>query len=175
MAENNGGEYWRRIGGDGGSMAKILYLCGKLAFPTANRSTIMNIKRLAILGSTGSIGTQTLDVVRNYSENYALSVLAAGHRVDELIAQAREFRPALAIIADESLYGRLHEALAPLGIATACGPQALAEAVTRDDVDMVLTATVGFSGLIPTIRAINAGKDIALANKETLVVPRRAA
>lgn len=130
----------------------------------------MNIKRLAILGSTGSIGTQTLDVVRNYSENYALSVLAAGHRVDELIAQAREFRPALAIIADESLYGHLHEALAPLGIATACGPQALAEAVTRDDVDMVLTATVGFSGLIPTVRAINAGKDIALANKETLVV-----
>ena len=130
----------------------------------------MNIKRLAILGSTGSIGTQALEIVRNYGHKYAVSVLAAGRRVDELIAQAREFRPALAIIADEKLYSRLRDELAPLGIETACGPEALAEATSRDDVDMVLTATVGFSGLVPTIRAIRAGKDIALANKETLVV-----
>lgn len=127
-------------------------------------------KRLAILGSTGSIGTQTLEIVREYTDRYAVSVLAAGSRVDELIQQAREFRPALAVIAREDLYPRLHEALAPLGIETAAGPAALADAVTRDDVDMVVTATVGFSGLVPTARAIKAGKDIALANKETLVV-----
>lgn len=127
-------------------------------------------KRIAILGSTGSIGTQTLDIIDRHSDRYAATVLAAGHRVDDLIAQARKFRPALAVIADESLYGRLHDALAPLGIATAAGADALAEAVTRDDVDMVVTATVGYSGLLPTVAAIKAGKDIALANKETMVV-----
>lgn len=130
----------------------------------------MKQKRLAILGSTGSIGTQTLDIVRQYPEHYAVSVLAAGSRIDNLIALAREFRPALAVIGRAELYPRLREALAPLGIETACGPEALAEATVRDDVDMVLTATVGFSGLVPTARAIGAGKDIALANKETLVV-----
>lgn len=127
-------------------------------------------KRLAILGSTGSIGTQTLEIVRDYDDRYTVSVLAAGSRIDELIQQAREFRPALAVIAREDLYPRLHEALTPLGIETAAGPAALADAATRDDVDMVVTATVGFSGLVPTARAIKAGKDIALANKETLVV-----
>ncbi len=127
-------------------------------------------KRIAILGSTGSIGTQTLDIIDRHSDRYTATVLAAGHRVDDLIAQARKFRPALAVIADESLYGRLHDALAPLGIATAAGADALAEAVTRDDVDMVVTATVGYSGLLPTVAAIKAGKDIALANKETMVV-----
>lgn len=127
-------------------------------------------KRIAVLGSTGSIGTQTLAIIARHPERYRATVLAAGSRVDDLIAQARALRPALAVIAREDLYGRLRDALAPLGIETACGPDALCEAVTRDDVDMVLTATVGYSGLLPTVSAIRAGKDIALANKETLVV-----
>ncbi len=130
----------------------------------------MQKKRLAILGSTGSIGTQALDIVSNYSDRYEVTVLAAGSRVDELIAQSIKHRPALAVIAREGLYPHLREALTPLGIETACGADALADAVAREDVDMVLTATVGFSGLVPTARAIKAGKDIALANKETLVV-----
>lgn len=129
-----------------------------------------NIKRLAVLGSTGSIGTQTLDIVGRHPELYRATVLAAGSRVEPLIEQARRFRPALAVIADESKLPQLREALAPLGIETAAGSEALAEAMTRDDVDTVVTATVGYSGLEPTIRAIRAGKDIALANKETLVV-----
>lgn len=126
--------------------------------------------QLAVIGSTGSIGTQTLEIVRRNPSRYRVSVLAAGSRVDDLIAQALEFKPALAIIARDDLYGTLHDALAPHGIDTAAGSAALAEAVTRDDVDMVVTATVGYSGLAPTIAAIKAGKDIALANKETLVV-----
>lgn len=128
------------------------------------------MKRLAILGSTGSIGTQTLEIVRRHPERYRANVLVAGSRVDELIAQAREFRPRLAIIAREDLYGRLHDALAPLGIAAAAGARAVEEAMTRPDVDMAVTATVGYSGLAPTIAAIRAGKQIALANKETMVV-----
>ncbi len=96
-------------------------------------------------------------------------MLTAGSNVDLLIKQARELRPALAVIADTTLYVRLHEALSPLGIETAAGADAIADAMTRNDVDMVVTATVGYSGLIPTLRAIEAGKDIALANKETLV------
>ncbi len=127
-------------------------------------------KSLAIVGSTGSIGTQTLDIVASHSDIYRASVLVAGHNVDSLIEQSRRFKPALAIIADESKYSALTEALASLGIDTAAGAKAICEAVTRDDVDMVVTATVGYSGLAPTIAAIRAGKDIALANKETLVV-----
>lgn len=128
------------------------------------------MKRIAVAGSTGSIGTQALDIIARRPDLFEARVLAAGSQVDKLIAQALRFRPALAVIADESKYARLREALAPEGIATACGPAALAEACTRDDVDTVLTATVGYSGLEPTLRAIDAGKDIALANKETLVV-----
>lgn len=127
-------------------------------------------KRIAVLGSTGSIGTQTLDIIRNNPERYRATVLVAGRRVDELVAQARELRPALAIIGDESLYARLREGLEPLGVACAAGPAAVAAAVTRDDVDMVVTAMVGYAGLEPTLAAIRAGKDIALANKETMVV-----
>ncbi|MGM9853020.1 MAG: 1-deoxy-D-xylulose-5-phosphate reductoisomerase [Muribaculaceae bacterium] len=129
-----------------------------------------DIKRLAVVGSTGSIGTQTLDIVERFPELYRVSVLSAGSRVAPLVEQACKFRPALAVIADESKLPELREALSPSGIATAAGPSALAEAMTRDDVDMAVTATVGYSGLEPTIRAIGAGKDIALANKETLVV-----
>lgn len=127
-------------------------------------------KNIAVLGSTGSIGTQTLDIIGSHPELYRATVLVAGRRVDDLIAQARRFLPRLAVIADEAAYPRLREALSPLGIETAAGAAAVAAAMESDDVDMVVTATVGYSGLEPTISAIRAGKDIALANKETLVV-----
>lgn len=136
-----------------------MYLCG-----------MENVKNVAVLGATGSIGRQTLDIIRRSEGAYRASVLAAGRRVDDLICLAREFRPALAVIADEGALPRLRDALTPLGIAVAAGDAALVDAVTRPDVDMVLTATVGYSGLAPTIAAIRADKDIALANKETLVV-----
>ena len=129
-----------------------------------------NPKNIAVIGATGSIGTQTLDIIASHPERYRATVLAAGSRVAELIELARRHRPALAVIADESRHAELRAALEPLGIATAAGPAALCEAVCRDDVDMVVTATVGYSGLEPTVAAIKAGKDIALANKETLVV-----
>lgn len=127
-------------------------------------------KRIAILGSTGSIGTQTLDVISHYPERFEASVLIAGSKVDTLIQQAIARRPRMAIIADETKYLKLKDALEPLGIMTAAGAQAVADAMTLDFVDTVVTATVGYSGLAPTLRAISAGKDIALANKETLVV-----
>lgn len=127
-------------------------------------------KRIAILGSTGSIGTQTLDVTSHYPELFEVSVLIAGTKVDTLIQQAIARRPRLAIIADETKYLKLKEALEPLGIMTAAGADAVCDAMTADFVDTVVTATVGYSGLAPTLRAISAGKDIALANKETLVV-----
>lgn len=125
---------------------------------------------IALLGSTGSIGTQTLDIVERFPDRFHVTVLAAGRNVDLLIEQSLRHRPSLAIIADESKYARLREALSPLGIETAAGDQALADAMERPDFDTVVTATVGYSGLLPTVRAIRAGKDIALANKETLVV-----
>lgn len=128
------------------------------------------MKQLAVLGSTGSIGTQTLEIIRRYPDRYRAAVLVAGSRVDNLIAQAIEFRPDVAIIARPEFYGRLRDALTPLGIEVAAGEQAVADAMTRPGVDMVVTATVGYSGLAPTIAAIRAGKDIALANKETMVV-----
>ncbi len=127
-------------------------------------------KNIAILGSTGSIGTQTLDVISQFPERFNARILAAGNNVDLLINQAVKHQPALAIIANETKYQKLHDALAPLGIETAAGADAMADAMERDDFDTVVTATVGYSGLLPTIRAIHAGKDIALANKETLVV-----
>ena len=125
---------------------------------------------IAVLGSTGSIGTQTLDIISQFPDRFRAVVLAAGSNVDMLIRQATKHRPAIAIIADERKYSALKEALSPLGIETACGEQALADAMERPDFDTVVTATVGYSGLLPTIRAIKAGKQIALANKETLVV-----
>ena len=125
---------------------------------------------IAVLGSTGSIGTQTLDIISQFPDRFKAVVLAAGSNVDMLIRQSVEHRLALAIIADESKYAALREALEPLGIETAAGAAALADAMERPDFDTVVTATVGYSGLLPTVRAIRAGKDIALANKETLVV-----
>lgn len=130
----------------------------------------MSQKRIAVLGSTGSIGTQTLDVIAAYPEMFRATVLVAGRNDELLIQQCRKFRPALAVIADESRYEIVKTALAPLGIEVAAGSEAVAQVMERDDVDMAVTATVGYSGLEPTIRAIRAGKDIALANKETLVV-----
>ncbi len=127
-------------------------------------------KNIAILGSTGSIGTQTLDVISQFPERFSARILAAGNNVEMLISQAVKHRPALAIIANESKYGQLRDALAPLGIEMAAGAEAMADAMERDDFDTVVTATVGYSGLLPTIRAIRSGKNIALANKETLVV-----
>jgi 1-deoxy-D-xylulose-5-phosphate reductoisomerase len=130
----------------------------------------MQKKYIAVIGSTGSIGTQTLEIVSQRPDRFGVSVLAAGSNVDRLIEQARTHRPELAVIADESKYPALKAALQPLGIATAAGAAALADAMEIESFSTVVTATVGYSGLEPTIRAIRAGKDIALANKETLVV-----
>jgi len=130
----------------------------------------MEINRIAVVGSTGSIGTQALDVIAHSGGRFRAQVLVAGSRVDTLVQQALLYKPALAVIADESLLWKLRNGLEGSGIAAAAGQAAVNDAVTRDDVDMVLTATVGYSGLAPTLHAIGAGKDIALANKETLVV-----
>lgn len=127
-------------------------------------------KNIALLGSTGSIGTQTLHILESYPHLFHSSVLAAGSNVEKLIEQAKRHKPALAIIADESKYSRLAAELRPLGIETAAGSAAMTEAMERNDFQTVLTATVGYSGLEPTVRAIQNNKDIALANKETLVV-----
>ena len=131
---------------------------------------VIQHKNIAVLGSTGSIGTQTLDIITEYPDRFTATVLVAGSKVEQLIEQAIKCRPKYAIIADESKYAQLHEALSPLGINTAAGAQAIADAMTLDCIDTVVTATVGYSGLTPTISAIKANKDIALANKETLVV-----
>lgn len=128
------------------------------------------IKNIAVLGSTGSIGTQTLDIIERHPHLYRATVLSTGRRVDKLIEQCRRVRPEKAIIADPNALSTLESALKPMGITCQCGEEALCHAVTGDNVDMVLTATVGYSGLAPTVAAIKAGKDIALANKETLVV-----
>lgn len=128
------------------------------------------VKNLCILGSTGSIGTQTLDVVRTYPERYSVYALCAHRSIDKLIAQAREFKPEVVCIADESLYEPLRDALADLDLKVWAGANAVAEVVTMPSVDVVVAAMVGYAGLRPTIEAIKAGKTIALANKETLVV-----
>lgn len=127
-------------------------------------------RRIALLGSTGSIGTQALDIIRDHREEFEATLLVARSSVDLLIAQAREFHPRAVVIADESLYTSVHEALSPLGIEVYAGSTAIEEAVQHPDIDIVLTAMVGYAGLRPTMAAIRAGKTIALANKETLVV-----
>lgn len=128
------------------------------------------MKRIAILGSTGSIGTQTLDVVREHADEYEAYALTAGHNAELLIAQAREFHPEVVVIADESRYETVRETLADLPIKVWAGAEAIGDAASLSDVDVVVTAMVGFAGLRPTVAAIEAGKTIALANKETLVV-----
>ena len=128
------------------------------------------MKQIAILGSTGSIGTQTLDVVRQHPEAFSVYALTAHRSVDMLIQQALEFNPAVVCIADEAYYPRLREALSDLPIQIMAGEKAIAEMVTMPEIDVVVAAMVGYAGLRPTIEAIKAKKTIALANKETLVV-----
>ena len=128
------------------------------------------MKQIAILGSTGSIGTQTLDVVRQHPEDFSVYALSAHRSLDLLIQQALEFNPAVVCIADENLYQPLREALSDLPIQVMAGEKAIAEMVTMPAIDVVVAAMVGYAGLRPTIEAIKANKTIALANKETLVV-----
>ena len=128
------------------------------------------MKQIAILGSTGSIGTQTLDVVRQHRDAFAVYALTAHRSVEMLIEQALEFNPAVVCIADESCYPRLRDALSDLPIKVMAGENALKEIVTMPAIDVVVAAMVGYAGLPPTIAAIQAKKTIALANKETLVV-----
>jgi len=127
-------------------------------------------KNLAVLGSTGSVGTQTLEVVACFPDRFEISVLTAGRNADLLIQQAIKFQPKLVVLSDEQAYKQVKEALAGTEIEVAYGEEALIDAVQLEEIDIVLTAIVGSVGLKPTIAAIKKGKDIALANKETLVV-----
>ena len=131
---------------------------------------MMKKKKIAILGSTGSIGTQALQVIEEHSDLYEAYVLTANNQVDLLIEQARKFQPEVVVIANEEKYATLKDALADLPIKVYAGADALCQVVQEQPIDVVLTAMVGFSGLRPTISAIKARKNIALANKETLVV-----
>ena len=131
----------------------------------------MKKQQICILGSTGSIGTQALDVIEQHPDRYEAYCLTANNRVDELAAQARKFNPAAVVIANEAHYDRLKQLLADMpDIKIYAGADALCQIVEAGPIDMVLTAMVGFSGLAPTIHAIKARKKICLANKETLVV-----
>ena len=127
-------------------------------------------KRIAILGSTGSIGTQALEVISQHPDLFEVEVLTALNNVDLLIEQSIRYKPNVVVIGNENHYERVKSALENHPIKVYCGADAIAQVGTFDSVDMVLTAMVGFSGLKPTIEAIRAGKSIALANKETLVV-----
>ncbi|MBO3273279.1 MULTISPECIES: 1-deoxy-D-xylulose-5-phosphate reductoisomerase [Hymenobacter] len=134
-----------------------------MSFPTP--------KRVALLGATGSIGTQALDVMRAHPTRFTVTALSAQSNAELLIAQAREFRPAVVVIGDEAKYETVKTALANQPeTEVLAGVAALTEIAARPDSDIVLTAMVGYAGLLPTVAAIQAGKDIALANKETLVV-----
>jgi len=127
-------------------------------------------KRVTLLGSTGSIGTQALDVIRAHASRFTVTALSAQSNAELLIQQAREFQPAAVVIGDETKYEVVKSALANQPTEVLVGPSALADVAGRNDADVVLTAMVGYAGLLPTVRAIRAGKTIALANKETLVV-----
>ena len=127
-------------------------------------------KRIAILGSTGSIGTQALQVIEEHADLFEARVLTAGRNAELLVEQARRFLPQCVVIADEARYDYVREALADTDVQVYAGADALCQVVELPSVDMVLTALVGFSGLRPTLSAIQARKPIALANKETLVV-----
>lgn len=127
-------------------------------------------RKIAILGSTGSIGTQALDVISNNPDLFQVEVLTANNRVDLLIDQAKKYEPNAVVIANTSKYQLVKDALSHLDIKVYAGNDAIAQIVEMDSIDMVLTAMVGYSGLEPTVNAIKAKKAIALANKETLVV-----
>lgn len=130
----------------------------------------MSKKKIAILGSTGSIGTQTLEVIEEHPDLFEAYALTANHNADLLIEQARKFNPEFVVIADETLYGKVKDALSDLPMKVYAGSDAICEVASMDTIDVVLTAMVGYAGLKPTIAAIKAHKTIALANKETLVV-----
>ena len=127
-------------------------------------------KNIAILGSTGSIGTQALEVIQSHSDKFEVEVLTAGNNARLLIEQAQQFRPNVVVIGNDELYDQVFDALDPLDIKVYSGEKALCSVVQMDSVHLVLTALVGYAGLKPTIAAIESGKHIALANKETLVV-----
>ena len=127
-------------------------------------------KNIAILGSTGSIGTQTLDVIEAHADKFAVEVLTANNNADLLIEQSLKFKPNVVVIVNEDLYDKVFSALDPNGIKVYAGEKPLSSVVQMSEIDIVLTALVGYCGLLPTIKAIEAGKNIALANKETLVV-----
>jgi 1-deoxy-D-xylulose-5-phosphate reductoisomerase len=127
-------------------------------------------KGIAILGSTGSIGTQALDVIEAYPEYFSLEVITAGKNAELLIEQAKKYQPNTVVITEESLYQQVKDALWQEDIHVYSGSESLCQVVESAEVDTVLTALVGYAGLKPTLRAIEAGKTIALANKETLVV-----
>jgi 1-deoxy-D-xylulose-5-phosphate reductoisomerase len=127
-------------------------------------------KRIALLGSTGSIGTQALDVISRFPDDFSAEVLTAGNNIELLIDQAIKFRPDSVVIANPAYYTQLKERLRDVPVKVYAGEDAINEVVKGSNIDMVLASMVGFSGLRPTLSAINAGKDIALANKETLVV-----
>ena len=128
------------------------------------------MKRIAILGSTGSIGTQALNVIRHHRDQITVEVLCAGSNADLLIAQALEFEPNAVAIADESKYQHVQDALSPHDIKVFAGMDSIADLMEMESIDMVLASIVGFAGLRPTLRAIEHHKPIALANKETMVV-----
>lgn len=127
-------------------------------------------KRIAILGSTGSIGTQALEIIKNHNNKFVAEIITANNNADLLVKQAREFEPNLVIIANEDKYDFVSSQLEDLPIKVYTGNDAISQSVKNEEIDIVLTAMVGFSGLEPTISAIKAGKHIALANKETMVV-----
>ena len=127
-------------------------------------------KRIAILGSTGSIGTQALDVIAKNPDHFQVSVLTANRNAELLIQQSQQFKPKHVVIADETQFEKVRAALQNADIQVHTGVRALAEIVQEEEIDLVLTALVGYCGLLPTIKALESGKDIALANKETLVV-----
>ena len=123
-------------------------------------------KRIAILGSTGSIGTQTLEVIRQHPEDFEVEVLTAQNNCDLLISQALEFKPNAVVIGNEANYQKVKEALIPHDIKVFAGQEAIAQVVEMDPIDVVLTALVGYSGLIPTVHAIKAGEIITALAKE---------
>jgi 1-deoxy-D-xylulose-5-phosphate reductoisomerase len=128
------------------------------------------VKRIAILGSTGSIGTQALEVIDQHPAIFKVEVLTAMNQADLLVSQAIQYKPSHVVIGDESKYEFVKTALSDLNIVVLAGAKSLEEVVALESVDVVLTALVGYAGLLPTVKAIQAGKPIALANKETLVV-----
>lgn len=127
-------------------------------------------RRIAIFGSTGSIGTQTIEVIAKHPEKFSLEILSAHSNADALIEQAKKYKPNIVIITDETKYEKVNSALAADHIKVYAGEKSLVEIASSDSYDVLLTAIVGYAGLLPTLAALEQGKTVALANKETLVV-----